>query len=74
MEVLELRETRAGANVLLLDPFDKVVLERTRLQGDLVAVALSQCVVDLLTGPGREPAQGEALISWMVENEGTWRS
>lgn len=37
-------------------------------------VALSQCVVDLLTGTGREPAQADALMTWMAEHENAWRT
>src|SRR5437016_6365542 len=50
---------RDGANVLLLEPFDEVVWERTRDEAGLIRVAVSQCAVDLLTGTGREPAEAE---------------
>lgn len=36
--------------------------------------AASQVAVDLLTGPGRGPAEGDALIEWMEQNEDAWRS
>jgi hypothetical protein len=70
---LDLRETEAGANVVLLEPFDPLVFERTREVDNITMVALTQCTVDLLTGVGREPAQAEALMAWMAENEGDWR-
>ncbi len=35
--------------------------------------ALSQVAVDLLTGPGRNPAEGQALLDWMETDERTWR-
>lgn len=73
-EQLDLRPADAGANVLLLEPFDEVVFRRTRSADGLVAVASSQCAVDLLTGSGREPAQGDALIDWMTEHEDAWRN
>lgn len=73
-EELDLRPADSGANVLLLDPFDDLVFRRTRTEDGIVAVALSQCAVDLLTGSGREPAQGEALIDWMREHEDAWRT
>lgn len=72
-EELQLRPAEVGANVLLMDPFDSVVYERTRSAEGLALVAVSQCAVDLLTGPGREPAQGESLMDWMAENEDAWR-
>ena len=73
-EKLDLRLTEAGANVLLLEPFDDVVFERTRDAAGARAVALTQCVVDLLTGSGRDPAQADALIEWMTEREDAWRA
>ena len=35
--------------------------------------APSQVVIDCLTGNGRMPAEGEALLAWMLENEVEWR-
>lgn len=72
-ERLDVRPTDAGANVLLVEPVDGLVFDRTREAGGLTVVALSQCVVDLLTGSGREPAQADALMSWMAEDEDAWR-
>ena len=40
---------------------------------DIRAVAPSQLAVDLLTGPGREPSQGDELLSWMRSNQDAWR-
>ena len=71
---LELRETEAGANVVLLEPLDPVVFDRTVDRDGLRCVASSQLTVDLLTGPGREPSQGEAMLAWMAGNEHVWRS
>ena len=71
---LDLRPTDSGANVILLEPFDELVFERTRQVEGLTTVALTQCVVDLLTGSGREPAQADALLSWMAKNEDAWRT
>ena len=71
---LELRTADAGANVVLLEPFDSVVFDRGFTRRGLRCVAPSQLAVDLLTGPGREPPQGEELIRWMQINEDAWRS
>jgi hypothetical protein len=71
---LGLREAEAGANVVLLEPFDPVVFDRTISRDGLRCVAPSQLAVDLLTGPGREPSQGEEILRWMRENEDAWRS
>ncbi len=69
-----LRETEAGANVMVLEPFDPVVFDRTVDRDGLRCVAPSQLAADLLTGPGREPSQGEHLLKWMEQNEHVWRS
>jgi hypothetical protein len=65
--------TDAGANVLLLEPFSPVLMQRTETRDGLRCAALSQVAADLLTSPGRGPAEGEALIGWMRENEDAWR-
>ena len=71
---LDLRETEAGANVVILEPFDPVVFDRAVNRDGLRCVAPSQLAADLLTGPGREPSQGEHLLKWMEKNEHVWRS
>lgn len=113
-ETLGLRPAETGANVVLIEPFDPVVFERTVIRNEpsakaksghsvglpdspgeeigtsrkrisagseagiglipgLRLVAPSQLVADLLTGPGRDPSEGEELLSWMRENEDAWR-
>ena len=64
----------AGANVFLVEPFDDVVFERKIEREGLISAAPSQLAVDLLTGPGREPSEGEELLDWMKRNEDAWRS
>lgn len=70
---LGLREVDQGANVILLEPLDPIVFEGSMIRDDLRCTGPTQLAVDLLTGPGREPSQGEALLDWMVDNEHTWR-
>jgi hypothetical protein len=53
---LKLTPTEAGANTMLLAPFDNVVFDRARVGGGVTYVAPSQPAVDLLTSPGRSPA------------------
>lgn len=74
VRALEVRPAETGANVLLLEPFDRVVWDRTRDEAGLTCVAVSQCYVDLLTGTGREPSEAESLLSWMAANEDAWRA
>ena len=71
---LDLRPTDGGTNVLLLEPFDDVVFARTSQQRGVVTVACSQLAADLLTGPGRAPAEGDELLMWMKDDEDAWRT
>jgi len=70
---LELRSAEAGANVVLLVPQDGVVFEDTWQEGSIRYAALPQVAADLLSGPGRGPAEAEALITWMTANPEVWR-
>lgn len=72
-QTLGLLPAETGANVLLVEPFDGVVFDRTMLEDGLRYVAPSQAVADLLTSSGRGPEEAEALIEWMLANEGVWR-
>lgn len=65
---LGLTATDTGANVMLLVPFDEIVFERTWTDEGVSYVAPSQAAVDLLTGLGRSPAEGEAVLEWMARN------
>ena len=64
----------AAANVIIAEPFDPVVFDRTWTRDGNTFAALSQVAADLLTGPGRSPAEGEELLRWMRENEDVWRA
>lgn len=72
-EQLQLRNAETGGNVLLGRPFDPVVFERTETSNGLTYARVSQVAADLLTGIGRSPDEGEALVAWMKENEEEWR-
>ena len=71
---LNLREAPTGGNVVLLEPLADVAFERTWEQDLVPYAALPQVAVDLMTSPGRGPAEAEALIEWMEANEDAWRS
>lgn len=73
-EALDLRETEAGANVILLRPFDDVVFSGTIERNGLRLVNPAQLAVDLLTSPGRGPAEGEEILNWMAANTDAWRT
>lgn len=72
-EELGLLPADEGANVVLLRAFNPIVWDRGSEESSLRYVAPSQAAVDCLTGNGRMPAEGEALIAWMTENEQRWR-
>jgi hypothetical protein len=73
-KALDVRPADAGANVVLLRPYDRVVFERTWGEEGLVFAALSQVAADLLTSPGRAPSEGEELLRWMGEHVDGWRA
>lgn len=71
--VLDLRPTDSGANIVLAANTDDFAFDRAREVDDLRVAAVSQVAVDLMTGPGRNPAEADALLDWMEENEDAWR-
>ena len=71
-----LRRSEANPNVLLIEPKspkDIVFANTDRRQDGLVLAAPAQVAVDLMNGPGRNPAEAEELLEWMTKNEGKWR-
>ena len=72
-QTLGLRPAETGANVLLVRPFDPVVFERTEYDDGITYARATQVLLDLMTGPGRGPAEAEALLQWMQDKEDMWR-
>jgi hypothetical protein len=70
---LGLRQVETGANVVLAAGDYDVVFERPEIVDRVRFAAASQVAVDLLTGPGRNPSEGVALLDWMEANEQHWR-
>ena len=70
---LSLRPAETGANVLLVLPNDEWVFEGATEAEGVSYAAPSQAAADLLTSPGRGPAEGDELIRWMAANEEKWR-
>lgn len=73
VQALDLRPTDAAANVAVAAPKFDVVFDRAEMVDGLRVAAPSQIVVDLLSGPGRNPAEAIALLDWMEANESAWR-
>ena len=69
-----LLQAKTGANVVLAQPYDPIVFERGKDTNGVRSVSVAQAAIDCLTGPGRMPAEGEALLTWMRRNEPRWRS
>ncbi|BEP14442.1 hypothetical protein acdb102_27530 [Acidothermaceae bacterium B102] len=70
---LGLIATDRGGDVLLLRANDVGVFSRSRLIHGVPHVALSQLVVDCLSGPGRLPTEGAAILEYMRTTEDEWR-
>jgi hypothetical protein len=70
---LGLRRVETGANVALAGGKYDVVFDRIEVVDGLRVAALSQVAVDLLSGPGRNPSEGQALLDWMAADESRWR-
>ena len=72
-EITRLPQARVGGNVRLARPYDPIVFERTWTRNNGVFASIPQIAVDCLTGPGRMPAEGEALLAWMRTHLTHWR-
>ena len=70
---LGLRPAETGGNVLLLRPFDPVVFERAEYDDGIRYARVTQVLLDLMKGPGRGPAEADALLEWMRDNEERWK-
>ncbi|GAA1786532.1 helix-turn-helix domain-containing protein [Actinomadura chokoriensis] len=70
---LRLLRVDKGGDVLLLRAHDPVVFERTADHNGIRRVALSQLAVDCLSGPGRMPAEGQAVLGYMEKNISLWQ-
>ncbi len=72
-QALGLRSTEAGSNVVLLQTGDDELFKWANNRNGLCVAPLSLVVADLLSTPGRSPAEAEALMDWMAANEEVWR-
>lgn len=70
---LELLPADEGADTVLIRPDNNVVFDRSDIEMGFAWAAPSQVVIDCLSGTGRMPSEGEALIGWMQSNEKVWR-
>ncbi|MEU0984061.1 hypothetical protein ABZ488_33100 [Streptomyces griseus] len=63
-----------GADVLLLNEPDSFVRKGSEFVDGVQYVAPSQAALDCLAGPGRMPAEGEALLNFMEAHPQEWRA
>lgn len=73
IDALDLLLDAERGDVLLLRAHDPIVFERTRTVDDVPHVALTQVVLDGLSGPGRMPAEAEQVLQRMISTESEWR-
>lgn len=73
---LKLLPAAEGGDVALalVRPENTNVYLNIREEEGLLWAAPSQVAIDCLSGTGRMPSEGEALIGWMAENEKSWKS
>lgn len=71
--VRELSRAPRLDQVLTLVPSNNGPFERTMTINGLEQVGLSQLVLDCFAGSGRMPAEGEAVLAYMIANEEEWR-
>ena len=62
-----------GANVVVAEPYDPIVFERTVSSAVDTYASTAQVALDCLTGNVRMPAEGKAVLAWMRKNEPRWR-
>lgn len=72
-KALDLRPVQTGANVQIASTKFSVVFARTIKSKGLNYASPSQIAVDLLSGSGRNPGEGEVLLDWMDENRAVWQ-
>ena len=73
-DTIRLRPTRTGGNVVTALPYDQIVFERTWERDGLTFASLCQVAVDCLTGFGRMPQEGDALLTWMRQRAPKWQA
>lgn len=73
---LRLLPTSEGADVAIVRPENNGPFFNLRFDEESAVnmAAPSQVAIDCLSGNGRMPAEGEALIEWMQQNEKKWRA
>jgi len=74
LAALRARPSDGPTNLLVIESADDTPFARSSDNDGVNYAAFSQVVVDLLSGPGRAPEEGDALLRWMAANEDRWRA
>ncbi|HEV2754344.1 MAG TPA: hypothetical protein VG318_01030 [Actinomycetota bacterium] len=73
-ERLNLLPVSEGANVVLIRPQNTGPFFNAVPSPPVMFAAPSQTVIDCLSGNGRMPAEGEAVLEWMRQDQNAWRA
>lgn len=73
-EHLRLLPVEDGANVAFIRAQNTAPFFNAVVSPRLVFAAPSQTAIDCLSGNGRMPAEGEAVLEWMRQNQDAWRA
>lgn len=73
-ERLNLLPVSEGANIVLIRPRNTAPFFNAVPSPPLTFAAPSQTVIDCLSGNGRMPAEGEAVLEWMKQDHARWRA
>ncbi len=73
-ETLNLLPADKGADVVLARPSGATGMARSWRAEGVNYASVAQLAADCLTGMGRMPAEGEALVEWMTADEDRWRA
>jgi hypothetical protein len=69
-----LMDAPEGGDVVVLRPPNEIAVQPFDTVDGVRYAAPSQVAIDCLSGPGRMPAEGDALLEWMEKNVDDWRS
>ncbi len=72
-EHLDLIEVDEGMDVVTIPPRNEFLFIGSKLDDGVRYVAATQAVIDCLSGPGRMPAEGEALLEWLQQDAPNWQ-
>jgi len=73
VDSLGLTPAENGANVLIASTEYEIFFDQPNIVNGIKYAPPVLAALDLLTSPGRGPAEGEELLNWMEVNQSEWR-